>query len=108
MTLEKKSFLDDFFFTFFFQCLKVALSHHLVARTMSCLGDFRNALKNEKETFSIYTSELGPTHDKTKESDERLRHLTQQAVMMARKMNEVCSEKNSKVCFSFGTHSMSY
>lgn len=34
--------------------LKVALSYHLVARTQSCMGDFRSALNNEKETYGIY------------------------------------------------------
>ena len=75
--------------------LKVALSSHLVARTQSCTGDFRSALLNEKETFTIYKSELGPNHDKTKESDECLRHLTQQAVVMAKKINEAYNGKPS-------------
>merc|ERR1719382_930611 len=57
--------------------LKVAVSYHLVARTQSCMGDFRSALTNEKETFTIYKSQLGDEHDKTKESGECLRHLTQ-------------------------------
>lgn len=68
--------------------LKVALTYHLVARTQSCMGDFRSALKNEKETFTIYKCQLGPFHEKTKEADECLRHLTQQAVVMAKKINE--------------------
>lgn len=34
--------------------LKVAVSFHLVARTQSCLGDFRSALNSEKETYAIY------------------------------------------------------
>merc|ERR1711902_332761 len=46
--------------------LKVAVSYHLVARTQSCMGDFRSALTNEKETFTIYKSQLGDEHDKTK------------------------------------------
>ena len=70
------------------QSLKVALSYHLVARTQSCMGDFRSALRHEKETFGIYAATLGPEHDKTKEADECLRHLTQQAVQMAKKINE--------------------
>ena len=69
--------------------LKVALSYHLVARTQSCMGDFRAALSNEKETFAIYKQQLGDDHDKTKESSECLRHLTQQAVVLQKKMNEV-------------------
>jgi protein TIF31 len=34
--------------------LKVAVTYHLVARTQSCMGDFRSALQNEKETYAIY------------------------------------------------------
>ena len=45
--------------------LKVAVSYHLVARTQSCMGDFRSALQNERETFAIYKSQLGDEHDKT-------------------------------------------
>lgn len=62
--------------------LKVAVSYHLVARTQSCMGDFRSALQNERETFSIYKNQLGDEHDKTKESSECLKHLTQQAVVL--------------------------
>merc|ERR1711974_224930 len=54
--------------------LKVAVSYHLVARTQSCMGDFRSALTNERETYSIYKSQLGDEHDKTKESSECLKH----------------------------------
>merc|ERR1711992_516923 len=73
--------------------LKVAVSYHLVARTQSCMGDFRSALANEKETYSIYRSQLGDEHDKTKESSECLRHLTEQAVVLQKKMNEIYSGK---------------
>lgn len=69
--------------------MKVAVNYHLVARAQSCTGDFRGALQNEKETFAIYRQVLGADHDKTKESGECLRHLTQQAVVMAKKLNEV-------------------
>ncbi|KAG7163604.1 Clustered mitochondria protein-like, partial [Homarus americanus] len=75
--------------------LKVALSYHLVARTQSCMGDFRGALKNEKETFTIYKSQLGPEHEKTKEADECLRHLTQQAVVMAKKISEAFNGRST-------------
>lgn len=34
--------------------LKVAVSYHLLARTLSCMGDFRSALNHEKETYAIY------------------------------------------------------
>lgn len=38
--------------------LKVAVSYHLVARTQSCMGDFRSALNNEKETYAIYKQQV--------------------------------------------------
>ena len=75
------------------QSLKVAVSYHLVARTQSCMGDFRSALQNEKETFLIYKSQLGDDHEKTKESSECLKHLTQQAVVLQKKMNEIYTGK---------------
>jgi len=74
--------------------LKVAVSYHLVARTQSCMGDFRSALTNEKETFTIYKTQLGEEHDKTKESGECLRHLTQQAVVLQKKMNDIYQGKS--------------
>ncbi len=42
---------------------------------------FRSALQNERETFNIYQGQLGSNHDKTKESSDCLKHLTQQAVV---------------------------
>lgn len=38
--------------------LKVAVSYHLIARTQSCMGDFRSALANEKETYAIYKQQV--------------------------------------------------
>uniref|UniRef100_A0A146KTF4 Clustered mitochondria protein homolog n=1 Tax=Lygus hesperus TaxID=30085 RepID=A0A146KTF4_LYGHE len=73
--------------------LKVAVSYHLVARTQSCMGDFRSALNSEKETYAIYKHQLGEDHDKTKESSECLRHLTHQAVVLQKKMNEIYTGK---------------
>lgn len=73
--------------------LKVAVSYHLVARTQSCMGDFRAALNNEKETYAIYKQQLGEDHEKTKESSDCLRHLTQQAVVLQKKMNEIYTGK---------------
>uniref|UniRef100_A0A6M2E259 Putative translation initiation factor eif3 subunit n=1 Tax=Xenopsylla cheopis TaxID=163159 RepID=A0A6M2E259_XENCH len=73
--------------------LKVAVNYHLVARTQSCMGDFRSALNNEKETYSIYKQQLGENHDKTKESSDCLRHLTQQAVVLQKKMNDLYTGK---------------
>ena len=69
------------------------MSYHLVARTQSCMGDFRSALTNEKETFTIYKTQLGEEHDKTRESGECLRHLTQQAVVLQKKMNDIYQGK---------------
>ncbi|XP_035227137.1 clustered mitochondria protein homolog isoform X1 [Stegodyphus dumicola] len=77
--------------------LKVAVSYHLVARTQSCMGEFRGALQNEKETYSIYKQQLGEDHDKTKESSECLRHLTQQAVVLQKKMNEIYKGNSSAI-----------
>lgn len=69
--------------------LKTAFSYHLIARTLSCTGDFRGALNNEKETYSIYKHVLGEQHEKTRESRDCLRHLTNQAVVLQKKMNEI-------------------
>ncbi|KAL7032609.1 hypothetical protein ACKWTF_007360 [Chironomus riparius] len=69
--------------------LKVAVSYHLVARTQSCMGDFRSALNSEKETYTIYKQLLGENHEKTQESSDCLRHLTQQAVVLQKKMNDI-------------------
>lgn len=69
--------------------LKVALCYHLVARTFSCKGDFRSALQNEKEAYSIYRQLLGEEHDRTNESSECLKHLTQQAVKFQKTMNQL-------------------
>lgn len=77
------------------QNLKTALSYHLVARAYSCKGNFRQALHNEKQTYKLYQTLLGDDHDKTKESADFLRHLTQQAVNLQRTMNEIY-KKGSK------------
>ncbi|OWR43803.1 putative eukaryotic translation initiation factor 3 subunit [Danaus plexippus plexippus] len=68
--------------------LKAAVARHLLARTLSCLGDFRAALQHEKETYSIYKQLLGEKHEKTRESSECLRHLTQQAVVVQKRLAE--------------------
>ncbi|XP_067651170.1 clustered mitochondria protein homolog [Haliotis asinina] len=75
--------------------LKVAMSYHLVARTHSCRGDFRAALLSEKEAFAIYRQTLGEDHERTKESSECLKHLTQQAVVFQKKMNEIYKGEKS-------------
>ncbi|XP_055854272.1 clustered mitochondria protein homolog isoform X1 [Episyrphus balteatus] len=71
--------------------MHVAVSYHLVARTQSCMGDFRSALTNEKETYCIYKTQLGENHEKTQESSQCLRLLTQQAVFLQKKMNDIYS-----------------
>lgn len=58
------------------------------------MGDFRAALNNEKETYAIYKQLLGEEHEKTKESSDCLRHLTQQAVVLQKKMNEIYTGKS--------------
>ena len=78
--------------------LKVAMSHHLVARTYSCKGEFRSALDNEKQAYSIYKTQLGEEHDRAKESSDYLKHLTQQAVKFQKTMNNILKgEKNIKI-----------
>ncbi|XP_008307926.1 clustered mitochondria protein homolog isoform X2 [Cynoglossus semilaevis] len=69
--------------------LKVALSHHLVAKVYESKAEFRSALQHEKEGYTIYKNQMGETHEKTKESSEYLKYLTQQAVALQRTMNEI-------------------
>jgi protein TIF31 len=69
--------------------LKVAMSYHLVARAYSCKGDFRTALNHEKEAYTIYKGTLGEEHERTRESSECLKHLTQQAVKFQKTMNDI-------------------
>ncbi|XP_074643957.1 clustered mitochondria protein homolog [Tubulanus polymorphus] len=69
--------------------LKVAMSHHLVARAHSCRGDFRTAFASEKSAYNIYKDTLGDSHDRTQESSECLKHLTQQAVVFQKKLDEI-------------------
>jgi protein TIF31 len=59
------------------------------ARLQSCRGDFRTALMNERETYQIYKAILGEEHERTKESAQVLKHLTEQAVLLQKKMNEM-------------------
>ena len=68
---------------------KTALSHHLLARLQSCRGDFRTALQNERETYQIYKAIYGEDHERTRESAQVLKHLTEQAVILQKKMNEM-------------------
>ncbi len=69
--------------------LKVALSHHLCARIQSCRGDFRSALNSEREAYQIYKLQLGDEHERTRESAQVLKHLTEQAVVLQKRMKDV-------------------
>ncbi len=69
--------------------MKTALSLHLLARLQSCRGDFRTALMNERETYQIYRTLLGEEHERTKESAQVLKHLTEQAVLLQKRINEM-------------------
>lgn len=69
--------------------LKVAMSHHLVARVYDSKAEFRSALQHEKDGYTIYKNQFGENHEKTKESSEYLKYLTQQAVALQRTMNEI-------------------
>ncbi|XP_056296903.1 LOW QUALITY PROTEIN: clustered mitochondria protein homolog [Pseudoliparis swirei] len=75
--------------------LKVALSHHLVARVYESKAEFRSALQHEKEGYTIYKNQMGEAHEKTKESSEFLKYLTQQAVALQRTMNEIYKNGSS-------------
>ncbi|XP_048859564.1 clustered mitochondria protein homolog isoform X2 [Brienomyrus brachyistius] len=75
--------------------LKVALSHHLVARVYESKAEFRSALQHEKEGYTIYKNQVGEAHEKTKESSEYLKTLTQQAVALQRTMNEIYKNGSS-------------
>uniref|UniRef100_A0A158Q8H9 Clustered mitochondria protein homolog n=1 Tax=Elaeophora elaphi TaxID=1147741 RepID=A0A158Q8H9_9BILA len=79
------------------QALKTALIYHLMARTYSCRGDFRTALQMEKETFTIYSKTFGNDHEKTKESSECLKHLTQQAVTFQKRINEANRQGSNNI-----------
>ncbi|KAI7795880.1 clustered mitochondria protein homolog [Triplophysa rosa] len=67
--------------------LKLAQSHHLLARVNESKGDFRAALRHEKERYGIYKKQVGEAHEKTRESSEYLKHLTHQAVILQKTMN---------------------
>ena len=71
-----------------------ALLNHMLARAQAARGDFRAALASEKETYMIYSHLFGAEHDRTKESGECLKHLTQQAVLFQKRMNEAAKGNN--------------
>ncbi|XP_073485466.1 clustered mitochondria protein homolog [Aquarana catesbeiana] len=69
--------------------LDVALSHHLIALAYTNKAEFRAAMQHEKETYTIYKTVLGDSHERTRESSAFLKHVTQQAVNLQRTMNEI-------------------
>ncbi|KAL5478129.1 hypothetical protein EMCRGX_G025010 [Ephydatia muelleri] len=75
--------------------LQTAIGHHLVARAQSFIGDFRAALQHEKAAHIIYSSKLGPDHEKTKESSECLKQLTERAVTVQKTINEMTAKGKS-------------
>uniref|UniRef100_A0A3B3ZPN6 Clu domain-containing protein n=1 Tax=Periophthalmus magnuspinnatus TaxID=409849 RepID=A0A3B3ZPN6_9GOBI len=75
--------------------LKHAQSHHLLATLLESKGDFRSALHHEKEACSIYQNQVGEDHDRTKESKNYLKTLTQQAVNLQKALNQIYCETPS-------------
>ncbi|XP_030073373.1 clustered mitochondria protein homolog isoform X2 [Microcaecilia unicolor] len=75
--------------------LQVALSHHLVALVYTSKVEFRSAMQHEKETYTIYKTLLGDSHERTKESTAFLKHVTQQAVNLQRTINEIYKNGSS-------------
>ncbi|XP_078083503.1 clustered mitochondria protein homolog [Mustelus asterias] len=77
------------------QALETALSYHLMAQVNASKAEFRTAVQHEKEAYTIYRTQLGETHLKTKSSSEFLKHVTQQAVNLQRTMNEIYKNGSS-------------
>lgn len=78
------------------ESVHTAMSFHLVARAKACVNDYRAALSAEKTAFSIYSSKFGEADSRTKESSEYLKHCTQQAVLIQKKLNEIAGKGISK------------
>lgn len=87
--------------------LKEAFTCHLISLTYTYRGDFRTALDYEKRRFLIYKERLGPDSDYTKDSDECLRQLTQQAVTIARKVAELTTTASATKSVGSGDSSSS-
>ena len=60
---------------------------------MNHLIFFFKSVKSEV-IYCLYF-QLGEEHERTKESSECLKHLTQQAVVFQKKMNEICKGEKS-------------
>ncbi|KAJ7346449.1 hypothetical protein OS493_040255 [Desmophyllum pertusum] len=78
------------------KALDVQLNFHLVARAKACVNDYRAALTAEKTAFTIYNSKFGEADSRTKESSEYLKHCTQQAVLIQKKLNEISGRGTGK------------
>lgn len=78
------------------ESVHTAMSFHLVARAKACISDYRAALNAEKTAFAIYSSKFGESDSRTRESSEYLKHCTQQAVIMQKKLNEICGKGTIK------------
>lgn len=68
--------------------LKEAFNCHLLSRTHAYRGDFRAALDFEKRRYAIYLERFGEKSDYTRDSNECLHTLTQQAVTLARQFQK--------------------
>ncbi|KAL5108747.1 hypothetical protein TcWFU_003603 [Taenia crassiceps] len=71
--------------------LKEAFNAHLLSRTHAYRGDFRSALDCEKRRYAIYVERFGENSEYTRDSNECLRSLTQQAVNVARQLQKPLS-----------------
>ncbi|XP_047142254.1 clustered mitochondria protein homolog isoform X1 [Hydra vulgaris] len=69
--------------------IHTATSHHLVARALTALGEYKSALNSEKMTFSIYQSHFGDGDPRTKESSEALKTILNQAVMLQKTLKDI-------------------
>merc|ERR1711990_595811 len=76
--------------------LKAAICRHQIARCHSFKSEFRSAIEHEKETCRTYRQLFGDDHDKTKESNDFLKFLTQQVVAMAKTMTAMQNKTNVK------------
>ena len=62
---------------------------------------------NERETYQIYKSLLGEDHDRTRESAQVLKHLTEQAVLLQKRVNEMYKVDKTGGASSAGADSKS-
>lgn len=85
---------------------KLIFSHHLVARVLANLGDYRSAIDEERQTLSIYSEKVwlggkrnsfslfffffkNPNDERVQTSSAVLNVLTHEAVRMQRQVNEM-------------------